>query len=246
MWRLISLLILLLWCLMTTQLLQRYFVDSDEGQVVDLNEVISLAAIGKTSDNLLKVSSEGRSCGDAMIKIGQRGGRGGFSFESAGHVDSSVEHGLLGVTWQVTAGLEEGLKCDELSLRMRMAETDTSVLLEWREGLQSPELEVTRGKEVLMDSAGALRQLEWLGMLGGNDMLRGGTMGTGAEAMKVVATRCRYLLAGELRPGFAVRLNFMRLYKAEVLLSRAGEVIRISLPNGWKLENSLLHDLDKG
>ncbi len=252
-WRVLTAVLVLFWAVMTGLLLRNaYFPDHSVLAEVPPKLVWDLflnqAAM---HSNTLHVYHHQTKLGHANFHVvkSPKLGRDGlilYRLTASGGVDTSAGEGVkVTAGWRIEADLLDGEELTGLRLDMTSADNGRTIVMRWREGDATPELEVRDKGNLVMDASGALA----LAGLGSRTGLFGGLLGGGEgksapPGLEMTAREGLMDLAGRQRRCFIIRLKAFDNYEMQALFTEVGELARVDLPQGFFLKEPLIHGLE--
>jgi len=258
-WKSVTALIVLFWAVMTTLLVRHtYFPDVPVMTSVPGTQVLDLAAKHRNiTRSTLTLTRNGARRGTADLSIAEwrepeQPKRLGFHFQAGGMLTTDDKGGTAGsnITWRFDGDLKESGGWNAVSLAMRTPATNTSVFVGWKQGDETPKIEVWRGDKMIMDTKAALAQAReqqgaGLNVMGGMIPSFMGKQTVSLENLLQLQAQSGVIpLAGKPRKGFILTLALMAFYQARATYTEAGELTRVDLPQGWQLIDPLLEGID--
>lgn len=146
---------------------------------------------------------------------------------------------LLEAGFRLTAELEKAEQWKSLQARISLPETDTEAKLDWQGSAKLPVVEVKKGDQVVMDSAGLAALLP---MTGGLEIM---PMPAAGVQPLITAREGTLKLAGRARRCYVVTVEAVAGWQANLYLTELGELVRVDLPGGWQLIEPMMDALEK-
>lgn len=260
-WKSVTALIVLLWAVMTFLLVREtYFPEESRLTEVSVNTVLERAAQHRNlTRNTLTLTRNGVRLGHADVSVLERKDESasaplGFTWQAGGLIEGKswgVADGSA--VWRFDGDVNREQGWERISLAVRIADTDTNLLVGWKKGDDMPKIELKRRGELIMNTEQALDQAKSqqgggaaMGLMG---MLPGflGKQTVSLERLiQLQAHRGHMQLAGEERKSLQLTLSLLGFYQAKLSYTEAGELARIELPQGWQLTDPLLTGLVSG
>lgn len=253
-WKFVTALIVLFWAAMTVLLVrQTYYPEGSAFTSISVNALLDRAAQQRyLTRNTLTLTRHGVKYGHADISIGERmdpqtAAHTGFTWQAGGLIEGKAWGVADGsAVWRFDAEVNDRQLWERISLAIRVADTDTNLLVGWKVGDEMPKIELKRSGEVIMNTEQALAQAksqQGTGTAGLMGMLPGflGKQKVSLENLiQMQAHRGTMQLAGEDRKSMLLTLSLLGFYQAKFYYTEAGELARIELPQGWLLLDPML------
>ncbi|MDB6139697.1 MAG: hypothetical protein JWO94_2769 [Verrucomicrobiaceae bacterium] len=258
-WRLATGLIVLFWAVMTVLLVRHtYFPTEAEFAPVPVKLLMERYAGNPNPSNTLQLMQGGQKWGNVTLAIldwkdPSTAVHKGYTLQAGGMVEPEPHTTPeTRVTWSFSGDFTDDESWERLALGARSSGTDTFVNAGWHRGQDLPTIEVRKGTKVIMDTEGVLAQAKQgpalPGMGGLTSLIPGfGGMTPSLSLERLVRLGAREAalpMGGRPRKAFVLTASLMSLYQAKMWFTEAGEVVRIDLPNGFRLINPMLMGLE--
>ncbi len=260
-WRLATALILLFWAVMTGLLIQRtYFPKESEHRPVPVKLVLARHAAAHVSGTLkLLQGSQGRGNATFMLAdYPMKGPHKGYTWQIGGLVndpeidDNTRTQPQTGITWNFSGDFTDDERWERMGLSARSSRLDTTVNIGWKVGEDMPVIEVRKAGELIMDTAQALAQARKNPMMSGfggiTSLIPGFSAGSPKVSLehlvRVSASEATMRLGGKPHKAFVINLTLMGLYPAKAWFTEAGELVRVDLPQDFRLVDLMVLGLD--
>jgi hypothetical protein len=251
MWRLITLLILSFWGVMTWLLVDKVYLSAGQRVVVPMNLILDRATEAATQGEMMDLLQEKVVRGRASVRVQKWLGSDqhpaqGYLIDSTGNLDGDAEGKLPSLNWHITGKMDRQHEWHAAVLRLRLLDQDASVMVDWNRERAKPIIEVRKQGQVIMDMAAIeqqlalMKQFPALSSIPGMELLTKADQAGAGAPVEITSTTGLYRLAGEARDGFYITASALGLYRTDVLFTESGELARIDLPSGWQLTNPLL------
>lgn len=260
-WKSVTALIVLFWAVMTALLVrQTYFPADSRLTQVSVNTVQERASQHRSLvRNTLSLSRKGERLGHADIGVIDRttskdkglSPDARFTWQAGGMIEGKAWGRPNGsAVWRFEADVDERQAWQRLSLALRVAESDTNLLVAWKKSDDMPKIEVRQQGELIMDTQQALAQAKEQQASGGLGSM--GIMGSmlpsllGRQTISLErlihmqAHKTVMSVAEEERRCHLLTLSLLGIYQAKFYFSETGELARVELPQGWELLDPLL------
>lgn len=259
-WRLTTALILLFWAVMTVLLVRRtYFPTEAEHAVVPVKLVMQRHAANHAPGGTLTLMQGDRACGNATFMLTDypaTGERKGYTWQVGGALNSGARGQLEApaITWHFSGDFTDDERWERIGLAVRSRSADTTVTIGWKLGQDMPTIEVRKAKDLVMDTAQALAQAKGSPMMTGFGGLTSMIPGFGGHSpavslehlIRLGAREASMTMGGRQRKAFVINLSLMSLYQAKAWFTEAGELVRVDLPQDYRLVDPLVLGLDEG
>lgn len=257
-WRTISAIIVLFWAVMTGLVIRdAYFPDSSRFAVVPPRLVFDLfLAEAGAFNNQLHLYHDQDKIGHAHFAINRRSDEQGlpvYALLASGSFAPPAEKGPAPVTaYHLSAELENGERWRSFQLQTKTSATDTTGTVHWKRGDAFPQIEVTRGGEVILNSATVQAMMALRGGLGSGGQFpflsqlgASGAADPGAT-VRVQAREGLMELAGKTRRCNVITAGLADTYEVRFYFTEVGELARIEMPGGYRFIEPLMHGLEPG
>ena len=257
-WRIATGLIVLFWAVMTVLLVRHhYFPPEAEYSVVPVHLVLERYAANPSPSNTLTLRKDGQNCGNMTMALLDWKEPGtaqhkGFTWQAGGLVDvNSQSSPEARITWSFSGDFTQDERWERIALGARSSLTDTFVNVQWRLGQELPTIEVRKGDKIVMDTKAAMEQAKTNPMMagmGGLTSMLPSFLGNKAVSLERLihlgAKEASVRLGGRPRKAFVLTVSLMSLYQTKCWFTEAGELIKVDLPQGFRLVNPLVFGLD--
>ena len=256
-WRLATVLILLFWAVMTVLLVRRtYFPAETEQVAVPVKLVMQRLAANHPPGGTLQLLQGRQRCGNtsySLLDYPLKGPRKGYTWQVGGAVENGERNQPESrITWNFSGDFTDDEHWERISLSVRSSSADTTVNVGWRQGQDLPEIEVRKAGALVMDTTQALAQAKGSPMmtgLGGFTSMIPGFGGSPVVSLerliRVSARQASMPLGGRRRKAFALTFSLMGLYQAKAWVTEAGELVRVDLPQDYRLVDLMVLGLDE-
>jgi hypothetical protein len=255
-WRAVAALTVIFWAVMSGLLVRDvYFPEASRFAVVPPRVVIDLFL--RQSDSFgsqLHLYHHREKIGHASFQISHRitpNHQAVYDVLARGVVEQADgdDRRHVEASWSVACILADAERWQHLTLAADFPRRDASLKMSWSENQAAPEVLVKQGQRVVMNSQDVKMLLGGgqEGMLALLPMLTGGMAKPGApgDAMKLHAREGRMVLAGRERKCFVLTLPVFGQHEVKMMLTEAGELSRIDLPDGYSLLEPTIHGLQE-
>ena len=243
-WRVVSLGVFLFWLVMTGLVIRdAYFPAESRFAAVPpewvLEKFLTAPAI---SGGTLHILRSDEKLGHASFTARRQESEGqppSFLVVVNGVVKVPVGPQVLEAGFRLTADLEKAEQWKSLQARIHLPEAETEAKINWQGSMKLPEVEVKKGNQVVMDSAGLAALLPVAGGLAAMPMPAPGVRPL------ITAREGTLMLAGRARQSYVVTARAMAGWEANLYFTELGELARVDLPGGWQLIEPMMHALEK-
>ncbi len=243
-WRVVSLGVLLFWSVMTGLVIRdAYFpAESRFAEVPPawvLEKFLTAPAISGGTLHILRGEEK---LGHASFSVRQQEAAGqepSFAVLVNGTVKVPAGAQVLEAGFRLTAELEKAEQWKSLQARIHLPEAETEAKIDWQGSAKLPEVEVKKGNQVVLDSAGLAALLPMAGRLSTLPMPAPGARPA------ITAREGSLTLAGRARRCYVVTAGAMAGWEANLYFTELGELARVDLPGGWQLIEPMMHALEK-
>ena len=257
-WRLASALILIFWAVMTTLLVRHtYFPAEAEFAPVPMSLLMQRFASTAMPSNTLQLRQGKTLLGNATLAIVDwkdtaTGASKGYTWQVGGMIEAPPDLGQQArVTWNFSGDYTTDGRWERIALSARSSATDTFVNVSWKLGQELPVIEVRKGDKIVMDTATAMEQAKsnpMLAGMGGMTSMLPSFLGNKAVSLEhlinLSAKEASIRLGNRQRKAFLLTASLMNLYQTKAWFTEAGEIIKVDLPQGYRLTNPLVFGLD--
>jgi hypothetical protein len=256
-WRILTVVVVLFWALMTGLLLRdTYFPDASRFAEVPPKYVFDLFLKEAASfHNTLNLYHEKEKIGDANFQVRREADVAGqppvYTVMVTGSVQPKSSPHDKRVTWRLSGELFNGVRWRSLQVHSNMPLQRLTADIAWKEGDALPNVEVRRGSSVVLDSQMLQAMMALQSGGGGGDfswLAQAGKSGTADQisGMQLRAREGVIDLAGRQRKCYIIQLTFMGSYEIRAFFTEVGELARVDLPEGYQLLEPLMHGLEAG
>ena len=257
MWRVISILIVMFWAVMTTLLVRYTWFPEGSAfaqvpprvvlkQILEQSSAVSTASTFHIYRQDRKLGQASVSCRRLPTKVDAT--EAGFSVR----LDGVLDKGSLGNMEETYSfGVELKLRDVEhfagIRGHVRMEKGRTLTAFTWEPGASQPSITVKReGKMVLDDQLIQPMIAQMLG--GGGAENLAGNLGVAPEAdvgslVELKARETVKVFAGQKSKGYTLEWIIMNRWRVRAFLTEAGELALVDLPEGYRLVEPVIHGL---
>ena len=258
-WRLATGLIVLFWAVMTVLLVRHtYFPTEAEFATVPVGVLMERYARNPNPSSTLQLMQGMKKCGNVTLvlldwKDPITGAHKGYTWQAGGMIEPEPRTPPdTRITWSFSGDFTDDERWERISLAARASATDTFVNVGWKLGQEMPTIEVRKGDKMVMDTNGALAQAKQNPMMAGMGGITSLIPGFGGmnkalsleHLIHLGAREASMPLGGRPRKAFVLTTSLMSLYQAKTWFTEAAEVVRVDLPNGYRLVNPMVAGLD--
>ncbi len=253
MWRTISLVIISFWLVMTTQLVR--FVWFPEGsQFAEVPPDVVLKRFLEQSSGVdnagtLWIYHREKKIGFANIRCTRiRSDAQDYKL----HLEGFLEKGSLSFTpekvmWRIALNLQDVNRLGGFTAFMRVERSPWMVSVVWQRGQQIPLVQVRAPEDSGINDA-AVQLLAAQAFGGGAlpglpaDVAAAAEAG-GDDSVKLRARQGQMDFAGQKSLGHNLELTLMNQWKVRAFITEAGELVHLTLPDGYRLIDPVIHGL---
>jgi len=255
-WRVAYIAITIFWIAMTSLLIKRiYFPDEDGFQPVPVEMVFARFSQHNDVINNLNLLLREEKVGHASIsakewKNEETGELRGFAMQAGGMVEGKAwQQDGFNLSWSFAGRFDRAQVWQNLDLRVRTPES--SVVVMWEQGQETPKIEVMRDGRLVMDTKSLLAQAKMTAALPGLSQLpflNGGKLDPSlapSTAVQLSAREGVSSLAGQRRKSFQLVISLLGLVEATAHFTEAGELAKVDLPQDLRLLDPIIFGLDE-
>lgn len=255
-WRVAYIAITIFWITMTTLLVRRIYFPEDGG-FKDVPVEMLFARFSQHNDvvNNLSLLRTDQKLGHATIASKEwrdetSGKLRGFAMHAGGMVEGEAwKQPDLNVSWSFAGRFDLAQVWHSMDLRIRTQ--NSSVIVMWEKGQETPKVEVMRDGKLVLDTAGLLAQAKMTAAIPGFSampFLSGGKLDknlTPETALQMKASEGTAVIAQQKRRSFQLALSLLGFVNATAHFTEAGELASVDLPNDMRLLDPIIFGLDK-
>ncbi|MCB1227038.1 MAG: hypothetical protein KDK99_14570 [Verrucomicrobiales bacterium] len=257
-WKLVTTLLFLFWAVMTGLLVRNtYFAESPALTEVPPRRVFDLFFQQATANvNTLHLYHHQEKLGRATISTVESKNRQTGVLQRRLLIAGTVENPAAGrgsatSVWQLDLDLNHESLPRSLKFEFTATQTKHRFLVAWKEGGE-PKVELRQADQLVMDTAGILAMAGGMG-LNANSMLapllaghadETGGQSSAVPSLKIAAREGLMDLAGRNRRCYEVKFSLLQEAQITALFSEVGELVRVDLPQGYRLLEPLVHGLE--
>ncbi len=256
-WRVAAILAVLFWAVMSGLLVRDvYYPEASRFAVVPPRVVLDLFLRHSESfGSTLHLYHHREKIGHASFQISRRikpNHQLVYDVLARGVVEEAVqgkEARRIGATWNVACILADAERWQHVTLSADFPSHEASMKITWDDKQTTPEVLVKQGERVVMNSQD-MQKIMGFGSEGAFSMLSMlGGMPKGAVAPDATSLHARegvMTLAGRERKCFVLALPILGSHEVKMILTEAGELARIDLPEGYALLEPMIFGLQDG
>lgn len=254
-WRVAYIAITIFWIAMTSMLIKRiYFPDEDGFQSVPVEMLFARFSQHNDVINNLNLLRQEEKLGHASIsakewKNEETGELRGFAMQAGGMVEGEAwEQPGFNLSWSFAGRFDRAQVWHNIDLRVRTP--DSSVVVMWERGQETPKIEVMRDGKLVLDTKSLMAQAKMTADLPGLaqlPFLNGGTLNpnmTPETAVQMTAREGVSTLAGQRRKSFQLVISLLGLVESTAHFTEAGELAKVDLPGDLRLLDPIIFGLD--
>lgn len=259
-WRLATGLIVLFWAVMTVLLIRHtYYRPEAEFAQVPVGTLLDKYAKNPNPSNTLQLMQGTQKCGNATLvlvdwKDPKTGAHKGYTFQAGGIIaEEPYTSSEPRMTWSFSGDLTDDERWERITFGARSSVTETFASIGWKLGQETPTIEVRKGEQLVMDTQGALEEAKKSPLIAGMGSFTSMIPGMGGKAalslerlVRLTAKEAALPLAGRPRKALTLNASLMGLYQTKAWFTDAGELVKVDLPQGFRLVNPMVLGMDAG
>ena len=244
-WRILSIFIVLFWCVMTGLLIRvTYFPYGTSFVEVPPRLVLRLFLEQGSTVNTLHLYHRERKIGGAAVSARRlhNGGENDFVLMMAGSLDKGAIEGVEGMLgWRLNLPLLNGERWGGINGQIRFPDQGGVLEFDWQAGQPTPRFTLRQRGQITADEG--LLQTQLQAMFGQQGLPPGMGAGSSADLISVQAREGAFKLAGQKRKGYLLTLGFMDKHQIKVFFTETGELALAELPNGYRALEPVVYGL---
>ncbi len=254
-WRVVGSLGVVFWAVMTGLLIRdTYFPEASRFSEVPPRMVIDLFLSHPDLGKTLDVFRDNERAGHASVTIRRETEVDARPSIHELRITGQIEGAAIGMddralTYHLDSEIEDTTKWRRITLLLHWsasasarADDDIRLHFSWRENQPRPAFEVRRGGEIIMDMDSALASVP--GLTAAN-LLPAISSSTNTPPAKIKAREGVIALAGRERKCYFLEMTFLDTHTARMVFTEAGELARVDLPQGWRMLEPNIHEIEK-
>ena len=254
MWLTLKSLIIVFWLLSTTLLVRSvYFPDGAQLADVPAQVVLKLFLEHGTERNAMLLFHDDKRVGHGSLSA-RKMGRDDPRSDSQLFATGKIEKGEIpsvnsDVIWRFDLKLLHGEEFGGVTGQLRFPSTSTLLNFQWNKDEKLPHFELKVKGEVMMNDQTAAPFLAQAFAGQGSTTLPGGaTLSTASTdgLLQMKSHEGTLKLAGQKQHGYVLEFTLMETYHAKAFFTEAGELALVELPEGYRLMESTVHNLEPG
>jgi len=252
MWPAFKILIIASWLVVMSQMVRKvYFPEGSQLAEVPARVVLKLFLEQGTKLNALILFKDGKKIGHASLnarQLDRDSPDSDFQLYATGGLDKGgVPSVDSEIGWRLDLRLLQGEHWGGLGGQIRMPSLATTLDFHWEQSEKMPRFELKQNGQVTMNEQLAAPFVAQAFAGQGSAVIPGGTVVNTANAEGLIRMKSRegiLVLAGQKRRGYVLEFTIMETYQAKAFFTEAGELALVELPNGYRLLESTIHNLE--
>jgi hypothetical protein len=255
MWRTLTVLILFFWMVMATLLVRLvYFPEGSQFAKVPPEHVLKMFLEQGTILNTLHIYHHDKKLGSATLDTrkmapGEGSGKGDVII-ATGLIDKGAFPQMPGqMVWRLEMLLEDMKRLAGSSGYIRLTENAMNLEFNWEPGQRLPRFTLKQKGQLVADDQMVepmIHQMMGVGNSGAflPEGVKLPAQGDASSLIEVKSREGAMTFAGHKTRGYVIEFSFMEHYNAKVFFTEAGELALVDLPDGYRLVEPVIHNLE--